>query len=64
MDDREIYVAKSTQIFILAIIFLNLQNSFNIMYKLFKFGVVTPDIITEGTVSQMIFDLGPSCYFM
>ena len=43
--------------------FLNLDNSVNIIYIAFKFGVVIFDIITEGTVSQT-FDLGPSYLFM
>ena len=34
----------------------NFNNSVNIVYKLFKFGVLIPDIMMEGTVSQ-IFDV-------
>ena len=45
------------------VIFLNLDNSFDIIYKLFKFGVVILDIVTEGTVSQ-IFDLMSSSFIM
>ena len=45
-----------------AVIVLNLDNSFDIIYKLFKFGVIILAIITEGTVSQ-IFDLGLSSFF-
>ena len=43
--------------------FLNLHNSVAIIYKLFRFGVVSLYVITEGTMSQ-IFDLGPSSFFM
>ena len=40
---------------------MNLDNSFDIMYKLFKLGVVILDIITEGTVSHFFY-LGPSSF--
>ena len=40
---------------------MNLDNSINIIYKVFKFGVVILHIIMEGTVSQ-IFNLGPSSF--
>ena len=43
--------------------FLNLDNSFDVIYKLFKFGVITLAILTETTESQ-IFDFGPSSFFM
>ena len=43
--------------------FLNLDNSVDIISKLFKFGVAVLNIITQGTLSQ-IFDLGPSSFFM
>ena len=46
-----------------ASIFLNLDNSVDILYKLFKFGVIILYTITEGTVSQ-IFYLGLSSFFM
>ena len=46
-----------------AVIFLNLDNSVDITYKLFKFGVMVFASIMEGTVSQ-IFYLGPSSFFM
>ena len=36
---------------------MNLDNSFDIIYKLFKFDVAILDIITEGTVSQISFFL-------
>ena len=41
--------------------FLNLDNSVNILYKLLKYGVVILDTIIEGTVSH-IFDLGPRIF--
>ena len=47
----------------LSVIFVDLDNSFDIIYKLFKFGVVILDIIMEGTVSQNFY-LGPSSFFM
>ena len=43
--------------------FLNLDNSVAISYKLFKFGMVILDTITQGIVSQN-FCLGPSSFFM
>ena len=46
---------------IFAFIFLNLDNSVDIIYILFKFGVGILDIMMEGTVSQ-IFDLGLSSF--
>ena len=47
-----------------AIIFLNVDNSVNIETRHFKFCMLIPDIIMEGTVSQIFFILGPISYFM
>ena len=45
------------------ILVLNLDNSVDIViYLLFKLGVVILDIITKGTVSQILY-LGPSSFF-
>ena len=35
--------------------FLNLYNSVNMIYRLFKCGVVILDSIMEGTVSQIFY---------
>ena len=43
--------------------FLNLNISFIIGAKMFKFGTLVVNDYPEGTVSQ-IFYLGPSFYFM
>ena len=44
-----------------SIIILNL-DSVNIVYKVFKCGVVICDIIMEGTLSHIIYS-GPSSFF-
>ena len=44
-------------------IFLNVHFSITITYKDFKVCVLSLNIHSEGTVSQ-IFNLGLSCYFM
>ena len=46
-----------------SIIFLNVDSSFNIINRLFKFALVIIDILMEGTVSQ-IFYPGLGLYFM
>ena len=53
----------STQISIFPLIFFNVDSSFNIENRLFKFSVDVLGIIMEGTVSQIIY-LGPSFCFM
>ena len=58
----KILVEKSTKFSFLAFIVSNLDKSFIIIYKLFKFSVVIFDIITKRNLSQ-IFDLGPSYFF-
>ena len=59
----KIYALKSVKILFFAYIFLNLDNSINIVHRLLKFSIAILEMITEGTVSQ-IFYLGPSFYFM
>ena len=61
IDDRELENISSKEYnnFIFCRNILNLDNSFDIVYKLFKFGVVILDIITEGAVSQTFY-LRPS----
>ena len=51
------------KIVIFPIIFLNFYSLISIAHKLFKFRELILDIITEGTVSQIIY-LGPSIYFI
>ena len=46
-----------------SIIFLNVDSSFNIINRLFKFSLVIIDMLMEGTASQ-IFYLGLGLYFM
>ena len=43
--------------------FFKFDNSLNIIYKHFKFGLIILDVTTKGTISQ-IFYLGPSSFFM
>ena len=59
----QIYALKSVKIHFFAYIFMNLDNSINIVHRLLKFSIVILDMITEGTVSQILY-LGPSFYFM
>ena len=46
-----------------SIYFLNKRISFNIPWKLLKFGMCIHEGHSEGSVSQH-FDLGPSFHFM
>ena len=59
----KIYALKSVKILFFYYIFLNLDNSINIVHRLLKFSIGILDMITEGTVSQISY-LGPSFYFM
>ena len=52
-----------TQISIFPLIFFNMDSSFNIENRPFKFSVAFLGIIMEGTVSQIIY-LGPSFCFL
>ena len=45
----------------ISLIFLNVNISNNIVYRLFKFGMLILDIRMEGTIAQISF-LGPSSY--
>ena len=54
---------KAQKLPFFSIIFLNVQSSFNIINRLFKFSLVIIDMLMEGTVSQ-IFYLGLCLYFM
>ena len=63
MKDFKIYVLMSTRIPIFPLIFLNVDNSFDIVSTLLKFSVVVLNTIMEGTVSQIIY-LGFSFCFM
>ena len=44
-------------------IFLNLENSINIVHRLLKFSMGILDLVMEGKMSQ-IFYLGPSSHFI
>ena len=57
------HVLMSTQVSIFSLMFLNVDNSFNIINTLLKFSVVVFHTIMEGTVSQIIY-LGLSFCFM
>ena len=45
------------------LIVLNLHISVNIVYEPFKFGLVILGILSEGTMSEIVY-LGPSSIFM
>ena len=62
-DDKNICLKECENSFFFAYIFLNSDNSINIVHRLLNFFIVILDMITEGTVSQ-IFYLGPSIYFI
>ena len=49
------HVLMSIKISIFPLIFLNVDNSFNIINTLLKFSVVVLHTIMEGTVSQIIY---------
>ena len=63
IKNLKLKLLNSIEILIFHLIFFNVDNSVNITYKPFKFGVVIFDTIIEGNVSQ-IFHLGPRFYFM
>ena len=63
IENLKLQVVNNREILIFQFIFLNVDNSVNIIYKPFRFCVVIFDTIMEGTVSQ-IFYLGPHFYFM
>ena len=54
---------KETKMYIFPIIFFNVDSSFNIENRLFKFSVGIFDTLMEGTVSEISY-LGPSSSFM
>ena len=54
-------VAKSTEFFIFFNHFFKFDNSLNIIYKHFRFGLIILDVTTEGTMSQLFY-LGPSSF--
>ena len=63
VKEFKIYILKSTKILIFSLHFLNVVISFNIEYRKLKLSMIILEMMTEGTVSQILY-LGLSFHFM